>query len=293
MILFWMLCALLVAVGLAFVLPPLQRPENKVANDDETTEANVEIYRDQLQELEADLNAGLIAPEQYEQDRQEFERRLLDDVSAITKPEKAKLLNRRKLSYLVALAMPVAAVAIYLGVGHSSAMSRSPAPAGRGVAPPMAEASQGEFTPERIEANVAALAKKLEQNPNDGQGWIMLARSYSSLNRFTEASAAYKKATELKPDDADLLANYAFTLAMANGGNFTGEPRELINRALKLDPDSGVALELAGSAAFEAGEYQRAIECWEKLLQKSPEDSELRQAITERLNEAKARLAKR
>lgn len=289
MILFWLICALLVAVGLAFVLPPLQRAEKEVATDDETNEANVEVYRDQLKELEADLKAGLIAPEQYEQDRQEFERRLLDDVSAVTKPVKAKSLNRRKLAYLVAFAMPIAAVATYLGVGHSSAMSRTPAPAGRAAAAPMSEANQGEFTPERIEANVAALAKKLEQNPNDLQGWIMLARSYSSLNKFTEAGAAYKKATELKPDDADLLANYAFTLGMANDRKLAGEPREIINRALKINPDSGVALELAGSAAFEAGEYDRAIEYWEKLLQKSPDDSELRQAITERINEAKAR----
>lgn len=289
MILFWLICALLVAVGLAFVLPPLQRAEKEVATDDETNQANVEVYRDQLKELEADLKAGLIAPEQYEQDRQEFERRLLDDVSAVTKPVKAKSLNRRKLAYLVAFAMPIAAVATYLGVGHSSAMSRTPAPAGRAAAAPMSEANQGEFTPERIEANVAALAKKLEQNPNDLQGWIMLARSYSSLNKFTEAGAAYKKATELKPDDADLLANYAFTLGMANDRKLAGEPREIINRALKINPDSGVALELAGSAAFEAGEYDRAIEYWEKLLQKSPDDSELRQAITERINEAKAR----
>lgn len=293
MILFWLICAILVATGLAFVMPPLLQQAKRKDPVDENKEANVDVYRDQLAELETEFKAGLVSQEQYDQDREEFERRLLEDVSATARPEPKASLKSRNLIYGVALIMPVAAVALYLFIGHSSALSETPAPAGRASAPPApVESNQGSFTPERIEANVAALAKKLEQNPDDVPGWIMLARSYTSLGKYSEASAAYKKAVELKKDDADLLANYAFTLGMANNRTLLGEPTEIIKRALKVDPENPTALELAGSAAFEAKEFQQAINYWEKLMKKTEANTELGQALTERINEAKSRLAK-
>jgi cytochrome c-type biogenesis protein CcmH len=134
---------------------------------------------------------------------------------------------------------------------------------------------------------VAALAQRLKSNPNDVQGWIMLARSYTSMQRFGEAAGAYAKATELKPDDADLLADYAFVSAMANGQRLEGQPTELVNQALKLDPENIKALELAGSAAFQAKDYTKAIAYWERALKTVPNDAEVTQAIQSRINEAK------
>ena len=84
MILFWVICALMVVVALAFVLPPLlQRPDTKEI-DEEQKEANVAIYRDQLSELEADLENGIVSQQQFEQDRDEIERRLLEDTSVVS-----------------------------------------------------------------------------------------------------------------------------------------------------------------------------------------------------------------
>jgi cytochrome c-type biogenesis protein CcmH len=116
----------------------------------------------------------------------------------------------------------------------------------------------------------------------------MLGRSYSNLERYGEASNALAKATALKPDDADLLSDYAFAMAMANGQRLAGQPLELINKALQLDPENPKALELAGSAAFEAKNYDRAISYWQKLLQKTPADSKVTRALTQRINEAKS-----
>jgi cytochrome c-type biogenesis protein CcmH len=299
MMLFWLICAAFVGIGLAFVLPPLlQRSEKETESADTSSKkANVEVYRDQLAELAADRNNGLISDEQYQQDRQEFEQRLLEDVAATDQPVVAKASNSRKLAYILAFALPVAAVVFYLRVGHPSAFSATPAPAGRSAeAPPaMAEGAnatdEGGFSPQRIEANVAALAKKLEENPNDVAGWIMLGRSYSSLKKFSEASAAYKRATALKQDDADLLADYAFVLAMANGKRLSGEPTEVLNQALKIDPENPKALELAGAAAFEADDFQLAIKHWQKLLNKTSPDSEIGRALTERIEQAKKRLS--
>jgi cytochrome c-type biogenesis protein CcmH len=136
---------------------------------------------------------------------------------------------------------------------------------------------------------VAELARRLEQNPNDVQGWMMLARSYLSLEKYSEASRAYAKATELKSDDAGLWADYAIALAMAQGQKLQGQPVQLIDKALQLDPDNPKALELAGNAAFEAGDYKRAIDYWEKLMKQAPANSEVAGALSEKINEAKTR----
>ncbi|MGI8918832.1 MAG: c-type cytochrome biogenesis protein CcmI [Pyrinomonadaceae bacterium] len=292
MMIFWLLCATFVAIGLAFLLPPLLLRSEKETESADTSskEANVEVYRDQLAELQNDLNNGLISEEQYKQDRQEFELRLLEDVAAADRPAPGRTKNNRTLVYILAFALPVIAVVFYLRIGHPSALSASPAPTGRSAAAPEATATgEGDFSPQRIEANVATLAKKLEENPNDVAGWIMLGRSYSSLEKFSEASAAYKKAIALKSDNADLLADYGFVLAMANGKRLSGEPAEIINQALKIDPENPKALELAGAAAFEVKDFPLAIKHWQKLLNKTPPDSEIGRALTERIEEAKKR----
>ena len=107
------------------------------------------------------------------------------------------------------------------------------------------------------------------------------------MERFGEATGAYAKATELNPNDADLWAEYAFVTAMANDRKLNGKAIELVNHALKIDPENAKALQLSGSAAFEAKDYKRAIELWQRVLAKVPAGSEEAQAITERINEAK------
>jgi cytochrome c-type biogenesis protein CcmH len=140
---------------------------------------------------------------------------------------------------------------------------------------------------QQIEANVARLASRLEQQPGDAEGWIMLARSYMGLQKYSEAAAAFGKASALKKDDADLLGDYAFALAMANGRQLQGEPFELLKKALQVDPQNLKVLELAGSAEFQAKNYQQAIAYWENVLARSPPGSELARTLTENINEAK------
>ena len=291
MILFWLICALMVAIALAFVLPPLLA--SRTEKTAETTKAaNISIYRDQLAELEADLKNGIIAEDQYQQDRDSIERRMLEDVSAAdaNEEEKAGALPTRTPAYTIALAIPVIAIAFYLQVGNPSLRpSARPQSNAQMAAPEGAQPNSG-MTQQSIEANVAALAKRLEQNPNDVQGWTMLGRSYTSLEKYKEAADAYAKATDLKADDADLWADYAFAMAMAQGQRLQGAPEELIKKALRLDPNNPKALELAGSVAFETRNYQQAIEYWERLLAKTPPTSELAQALSQRISEAKSLL---
>lgn len=288
MIVFWLVCAIFVAIALAFVLPPLLQASDAKADANSQKEANIAVYRDQISELETDLANGIVTREQFDQDRDEIERRLLEDVtyspSVSTKPLKRSTEGRGAI-YAVALGLPILAVAFYLRVGNPNATPTVPTV----PAPAMVPAANGEFSQERIEANVASLAKRLEQNPGDSQGWSMLARSYTEMGRYAEASAAYAKATALKSDDADLWADYAFVLAMASEKRLQGKPVELIKKALQLDPENPKALELAGSAAFEEQEYKQAIEYWEKLLKKVPANSEVAESLSQRINEAKRR----
>jgi cytochrome c-type biogenesis protein CcmH len=107
------------------------------------------------------------------------------------------------------------------------------------------------------------------------------------MDKWGEATGAYAKATELSPNDADLWAEYAFAQAMANGKSLEGKPLELVNRALKVDPQNAKALQLAGSAAFQARDYKKAIDYWQSILKQVPADSEVAQAINQRINEAK------
>lgn len=290
MILFWLVCALLIVIAFAFVLPTaLQRNDkSQLAVADERKLANIAIYRDQLSELEADLKNGIVSEEQYAQDRDEIERRLLEDTAGATpaKPKGATApvpAANRNTAYAIAFGLPLAAVIFYFQIGAPDSLTG----AQRVVSPPPPAAQTNEPTQEEIQGRVDVLAKRLQSNPNDVEGWIMLGRSYRSMERFGEAAGAYAKATELKPNDADLLADYAFVSALANDQRMAGQPTELINRALKLDPENVKALELAGIAAFQAKDYKMAIEYWERALKKIPPDTEVTQAIQLKINEAK------
>jgi cytochrome c-type biogenesis protein CcmH len=275
-ILFWVICALLIVIALAFVLPAALQPseESNVESEEDRKHANIAVYRDQLSELEADLQNGIVGEEQYGQDRDEIERRLLEDTATIQSKKAAAVpLNARNTAYLLGIGLPLVAIVFYLTIGEPQRIT-NPAPVG---APPTASSAA---PPERTQ-------EQIEANPNDAQGWTMLARSYSSMDKYGEAAGAYAKATELNPKDADLWAEYAFATGMAEGSSLQGKPLELINRALKVDPENAKALQLAGSAAFQAKDYNKAIDYWQRVLKKVPAGSAVAETINERINEAK------
>ena len=270
------------AIALAFVVPPLwQRNGASSAHNDK--EANVEVYRDQLAELEADRKNGSIVEEQYAIERDEIERRLLEDIAVSDAQPVGKTVrpDGRSFAYALAVAIPLLAIGLYFKIGDPQVIT-----AARSMPSRDASAGPGMRSQEDIQKNVDALAKRLQENPNDANGWRMLGRSYLTLERYKDGADAFGRASALQPDDADLLADYAFALGMANGQRLSGQPRELINRALKLDPENPKALELAGTAAYEAKNYTEAIGYWERLLKKSS-DAELTSALTERINRAK------
>ena len=281
MFLFWIVCGLMILLALWFVLPPLlaQAETGKI---DEMGAANILIYQDQCQELETDLRNGLIGEPEYQKEKQEQERRLLADTETAKRASSASKgasSATRRLAYAVTAAVPIVAITFYLVRGNPKALNPETAPSTQ----PAAETQSGEMTPQQIAANVGKLAKRLEENPNDAQGWVMLGRSYTMMQRYADAATAYGRATTLNGSDAYLWTDYAEALALSNGQRLEGKPLEAIYRALHIDPKTEKALALAGEAAYQATDYKKAIEYWQKLRV----GSETQKAVSDQLAKAK------
>ena len=280
MLSFWIIVALFILFALWFVLPPLLETAGAGKGDD-LRAANVLIYQDQSREMAADLKNGLMSEEQYRLDKEELERRLLEDVNAPSSDLSSSKAATRKFAYGLGVAIPIGVIAFYLVVGNqqglSSSLPQMTAPTTQG----------GPMSAQQIAANVEKLAKKLEQNPNDAAGWVMLGRSYISMERFADAAAAFEHATALNGNDAGVWADYAEASGMANGQRLAGKPTDAINRALQIDPKNQKALDLAGSAAFQAGDYNKAIDYWQQLLAQLPAGSEELRTISAQIAKAK------
>ncbi|MEO5846088.1 MAG: tetratricopeptide repeat protein [Caldimonas sp.] len=201
--------------------------------------------------------------------------------------------SRRPSRTLVAgLSIFVVALA---GIGYwrtgSPLLIRQPAPKTELVAVPQPGTGASAPSPlQQVEAMVGKLAERMKDKPDDAEGWTMLARSYTVLGRIDEALPAYARAAELEPGNAALLSDYAD--AVASTQQTANNPRSiaLIERALKADANHPKALALAGSAAFDRGEYAVAISHWQKIADKLPPGSELAPRVQAMIGEARGRL---
>ncbi len=166
------------------------------------------------------------------------------------------------------IAAAIAAVSLALGF---VVLLRQPAPVD---ATPASE--------QRTPVTRDTLAAHLARHPDDGRGWVLLARIDFDADRFGDAAAAYERALGASAKvaaDPAVWCEYADALGMANGGSLAGKPRELVLRALARDPQHPRALEMAGSAAFEAHEYAAALGYWNALRAQLPAGSAVREEL--------------
>jgi cytochrome c-type biogenesis protein CcmH len=281
MIVFWISSALLAAAALALALRPLlkRRAGGEGASRDSL---NLAVHRDQLREIDADRAAGKLAQADYEQARLEIEKRLLEDVAGEVPGRKVPLREAPagrggyRPAAIAGILLPVLAAGIYFAVGNPGAIGFADPHAGVGI------------TQQQVEQMVERLAARLNDNPEDVEGWKMLGRSLSVLGRFAEATNAYSKAAIRAPRDADLLADLADALAMARGQKMRGEPEELVQRALQIDAKNLKALALAGTAAYERSDFAAATRYWQRMLALVPEDSEEARTIQANIDDAKS-----
>ncbi|OEZ61764.1 tetratricopeptide repeat protein [Duganella sp. HH105] len=198
-----------------------------------------------------------------------------------------KLPRQRWPVILVGLFVPLLAASLYALLGTPAALDRPSEPA-------LAAASPGAAVgPEQVEAMVARLAARLAKEPNDANGWRMLARSYETLRRFDQAADAYRHLLALEPATPELLVDYAVVLGMTLNTSLAGEPEALIARALAIDPNHIQALALSGSAALERGDYANAVKPWKKILALVPADSDIGKSISANIAQAEAQAQRR
>ena len=220
MTVFLIVACLLTATALLFVLVPLMRKEAVTHPHALRDEVNLMVLRDQMSELDADLAAGTIDATAYQNSRQEIERRVVEDVQPGAALSAAS--SKRPMAWLVGLALPVLATAMYFTLG---------APGGLDATQVAPKNAAHEVTTEQIENMVAALSERLKTAPGDAEGWGMLARSYNALGRYGQAVDAYAHLVKLVPDNAEVLADYADILAMSRDKSLLGEPEKLVTRA--------------------------------------------------------------
>ena len=277
---FILAAALVTLVVLGILLRPLWRAAKPAVGSSSTDrrQANLAIFRDQLQELENDHRNGLLSAEDVEQARKELQRRLLDETSdaptaTISHP------NARHHALRLGLLLPIAAILIYLQLGNPQAVEP--------------QKVQGHAQAEELEAILAKLAERLKANPDDAKGWVMLARSYKSLGRFAEAIDAYAHGSALVDTDAYLLADYAEAIVQKNNGRFDAKADALVARALKLDANSMLALFLAGNSANDREDFAAAIGYWERLLPQLDANSEDADAVQDAIDKARTAITQR
>jgi len=196
-------------------------------------------------------------------------------VSGTARPRRALL--------IYGAALPVAAVLLYWQFGHPQLIDVPAAEPLRAAADPAHP--DGEPLLLQLEAHVASA-------PSDARAWVVLARARMQRDQFEPAALAYRRALDASAKvarDPLIWCEYADALGMAQGGRLAGKPRELIDRALALDGAHPRALEMAGSAAYEAGDFRGAARYWQQLLVQLPADSSERAQLAAAIARAEQR----
>lgn len=275
---FYLGAAALLLAACAFVLWPLLRAGRRPTQADGNSASNLAVLREQQALLDADLAAARIDAAQHLAARTELERRVLEEDAEGAGIEAAPRSSRATLlAVALGLAVPLAAVGLYARLGNTAGLVPQAA-----AQPPVTEAD--------VVAMVEKLAHRMQAQPDDATGWLMLGRSYAALQRFPEAVKAYARAVALTPNDAQLLVDYADVLA-AVAQSAAGEPTQLITRALQIEPGNLKALALAGSAAFERKDFAAAIAYWTQARTAAPAGGEFAQGLDSSLAEARAAAA--
>jgi cytochrome c-type biogenesis protein CcmH len=266
MMLFWIVVIVMVIVAIAALAPALlHRRELRTLDRDGQ---NVDIARERLSSLEIARQQGTLSQEEYLQARQELEQALLLDLEGGAKEEVAADSGRHGRMALVSMVVliPLFTALIYFYVG-------SPGLVG-GVESHQAGA------PASMKEMIGALQQRLEQSPDDPEGWFMLGRSYMAIEQYQQAAGAFDRVNELVGgEEPAVLLSLANSLILARQGDMAGRPTELVRKAVKLAPDSATALWLAGAAEKVAGNSEQALAHWRRLLPLLQDDPETEQQV--------------
>jgi cytochrome c-type biogenesis protein CcmH len=237
-------------------------------------QANQQVYRQQLKDLEKEHAQGGLSPADFDSARTELLGRMLEDTAQTDAPDAIKPPRTLVSAMVLAVFLPVAAMSTYMWLGEVE-----------GLNPAVASAEEKDKHPD-LEAMATSLAHKLESDSGNAQRWVMLGRTYRALNQYDKALPAYQKALSLGADD-DIALERAEVLAQHNGGEFKGEPWAVIRQVLAKNARHFSGLLLAGSASYAQGDYKSAIRYWQQARDQLEEGDEEIQGIEIALNKAR------
>ncbi len=276
----WIAVLVLLLATLLCLIPPLLRR----APAAQAAEASVRaFYLAQREQLERDLKNGSLSPEARARAEEELQRDLLQDL-ALRRSRAAPWAGQRAgvaAACLLSVLIPVAAVLLYGQLGNPRAAASAAAVVA--AAEPHAGASNDDMA-----MAINALARRLRSAPDDPDGWYVLARSYETLGRYSDAVAAYRQVLRLAPDQPAVLADLADALLSANQGAPDAESIAAVAQALAAQPDQPKALALAGMMALRRGDAAEALAHWERLQARLPPDSEAARQIQSNIAQARA-----
>ena len=266
----WVIFAAMTAATVALLLIPLLSARPKAAS---RAEYDLAVYKDQLAEVEREVERGTLTADQAEAARTEIQRRIL----AVVPAGKDKAQPRRVglVVAVVAAVVPVVGFGLYVVLGQPQLPDR-----------PFAQRHQEmQDQSAMIKAMVTQLETRLAQQPGDGKGWSMLGRSYRVLGEPEKAKDAYKKAVKLLPGDAQVRLEYGGVLLaeVPQGGLLPPEFVGLMREVLAADPKNVDALYFLGVSEAQMGNAKKARELWTKLLVLLPEGSDDRAEVQRQL----------
>ncbi|EDQ33778.1 cytochrome c-type biogenesis protein CcmI [Hoeflea phototrophica DFL-43] len=261
--LFWVIAAVLTAIVTLALLGPVARARS--AASEAPARHDMEVYRDQLAEVDRDLADGLVDEAQAEVARTEISRRLLaaSRKSEAEDAEDTQSSNRslRQIAvYAVAIFMPLTAVTAYLELGRPDLPQL-----------PLAARLQSEPENTDIAMLVARAEQHLAQNPEDGRGWAVLGPIYMRTGRFAESAEAFRKSIALLGPSPARLASLGEALFSASGGIVTEEAMLAFQTARELDPNDPRPQFFLAVGMVQAGKRDEARAAFTAMMETAPE----------------------
>ena len=247
----FVIIALGIALCVAAIFLWVLLREKKPVTQASQANANAKVYRDQILDLDHEHDSGHISDEEWQQSRDELSLRLLEDTSAVDDPAAKTEKPAIWTAVVLAVALPLGSMGMYMWVGQPEALN------------PLALKTPDQVDPKDLTKMAQTLAEKLQDKPNNLQGWVMLGRTYRTLENFDAALRAYDSALKLSDDD-DLKLERIEVIAMQRQGQFEGEPWNVIREVLQRDPQHFGALLTAGSASYAEGKFADALKYWEQ-----------------------------
>ena len=278
MTLFLLSASSLLLISIIVIIRILLNKNNEKINSNQNS---MDIYNQKLNEINFDIENRLITRSEANNAIKELEYSLIKDNKNTdildSKLYFSNLKSKKTISVILLLVIPVFVISVYSFIGDPNSIEKLV------LVSDLKNTKNNSEKLASVEQMLNRVERRLLDDPNNTDDWLMLANSYVVLKRYPEAIRAFENLYRLKGDDPSLLFRYADVLAMANSGIFTGKPSELIKKALQLDPQNTMGLWLAGLVAYEEGEVKKAINYWENVLPKleigSEEEKNIRKYI--------------